>query len=87
MSHKKTSAYLLLSIMAFMICPFLGIISLYHALKARNLETANNEQYEHELDKTFKWARNSILTFLSIWILLVIYLIVLYEMSAFPPAI
>ena len=79
MNHKKTSAYLLLSAMAFILCPFLGIFSLHHAIKAKNLEKKNDEKYESELKKAYKWARNTIIAFLCIGFFFAILLLVLYE--------
>ena len=66
MNHKKTSAYLLLSVIAFIVCPFLGIFSLHHAIKAKNWEKTNDEQYESELEKSYIWARNNT-TIFSYW--------------------
>jgi uncharacterized membrane protein len=58
MNHKKTSAYLLLSVIAFIVCPFLGIFSLHHAIKAKNWIKTNNgcqpesRQLQCKLQKT-----------------------------------
>jgi NADH:ubiquinone oxidoreductase subunit 3 (subunit A) len=79
MNHKKTSAYLLLSVIAFIVCPFLGIFSLHHAIKAKNWEKTNDEQYESELEKSYIWARNTVIAFLCIGVVFAILLIVLYE--------
>jgi len=82
MNHKKTDAYLLLSLMAFIICPILGIFSLYHAIKAKNRENTNDELYEYELAKSYKWAKITIAAFLLIGLSLFVLCLFLYETRA-----
>ncbi len=82
MNHKKTDAYLLLSVMAFIICPILGIFSLYHAIKAKSWEKTNEERNEYELAKSYKWAKITIAAFLLIGLSLFVLCLFLYETRA-----
>lgn len=79
--YKTSNAYLLLSLIVFVIFPFTGIVSLVYSVKARRMERNGEGELDSVLKKAYKWALRSVVGFLCCILVLCVLLFVLYEVN------